>query len=58
LPLERFTTGLPDAYTDSRGKGGEYAGTAFAQQVFLVAGGMLRVDKLPSLCGWDLATLV
>jgi hypothetical protein len=55
---DEFTTGLRDAYTDSRGKGGEYAGMAFAQQVFLVAGGVLRVDKLPSLCGWDLAALV
>jgi hypothetical protein len=58
LPIDRFTTGRRDAYTDPRGKGGEYAGMAFAQQVFLVAGGMLRVDKLPSLCGWDPATIV
>ena len=34
------------------------AGMAFAQQVFLIADGVLRVDKPPSLCGWDLATLV
>ena len=46
------------SYTESRGKGGEYAGMAFAQQVFLIADGVLRVDKPPSLCGWDLATLV
>jgi hypothetical protein len=58
LPIDRFTTGRHDAYTDPRGKGGEYAGMAFAQQVFLVAAGVLRVDKLPSLCGWDPATIV
>ena len=57
-PVDQFTIGLHDAYTDSRGKGGEYAGMAFAQQVFLVAGGVLRVDKLPPLCGWDLAAHV
>jgi hypothetical protein len=55
--LDRFTTGLRDAYTDPRGKGGEYAGMAFAQQVFLLTGGVLRVDKLSSSCGWDFATL-
>jgi hypothetical protein len=48
LPVDQFTTGLRDAYTDSRGKGGEYAGKAFAQQVFLVAGGVRRMDNLPS----------
>jgi hypothetical protein len=57
LPFDRFTTGLRDAYTDLRGKGGEYAGMAFAQQEFLVTGGVLRVDKLSSSCGWDFATL-
>jgi len=45
---DEFTTGLRDAYTDSRGMGGEYAGMSFAQQEFLVAGGVLRGDKPPS----------
>jgi hypothetical protein len=57
LAVDRFTTGLRDAYTDPRGKEGEYAGMAFAQQVFLLTGGVLRVDKPSSSCGWDFATL-
>ena len=56
MPAGRFTTGLRGAYTAPLGKGGVYAGMAFAQQGFLVAGGaMLPVDKLPSWCGRGLA---